>query len=319
MRNDSIAYALGYVDAQYILEAEENAVPARRSRIRWVLIAACLILAALLAATVAIATGILDPLLAYYIRGDAENYLGEILSAAGSVSNEKMELRIEGAITDGDACYMVVSFIGKTAWQRFKLGDRAVGREVEIYGLRENGERIIGAGTTWGGYMSGTAYGRVKSFIPDASQTMIVIYKPRECGILDVRKLCFGYGGLVLELEPAKHMSPWYTLIPEESGEDTLKDVHISRIGFSFIQPVTEGVAAEELRYEIRLIRADRTVLTDEEMREIGHGGSFVLGSDMTETKFNGNWGRVPAFALIDLDEYCGLQINGTNYYYATE
>lgn len=316
MRNDSLAYALGNVDPQYILEAEE-ALPVRRSRIRVALIAACLILAVLLAATVAIASGVLDPLLAYYMRGDTENYLEEILSAAGSVSNEKMELRIEGAITDGDACYMVVSFIGKTAWQRFKLGDRAVGREVEIYGLRENGERIIGAGTTWGGYMSGTAYGRVKSFILDASQTMIVIYKPRECGILDVHKLCFGYGGLVLELEPAKHMSPWYTLTPEKSGDDTLKDVHISRIGFSFVQPLSEGMSVKELRYKLYLIRTDGTVLTSEEMGEFGYGYSNLFLPDADETKFVGNWGRVPAFALIDLDEYCGLQINGTNYYYA--
>ena len=110
---------------------------------RWIMreavIAACLILAVLLAATVAIAAGVLDPLLAYYMRGDAENYLEEIFSAAGSVSNEKMELRIEGAIADGDACYMVVSFIGKTAWEQFKLGDWDIQREVEIYGLRENG------------------------------------------------------------------------------------------------------------------------------------------------------------------------------------
>lgn len=164
--------------------------------------------------------------------------------------------------------------------------------------------------------MSGTAYRNAKSFFPDASQTQIVIYEPTYCGIQDVQKVCFSYGGLVLELEPAKYMSPRHTLIPAEDGEGTLKDVHISRIGFSFIQPLTEGMTAKELRYEIRLIRADGTILTDEKMREIGHGGAFSLGPDMTETKYTGNWGRVPAFALIDLDDYCGLQINGTSYYY---
>ena len=167
--------------------------------------------------------------------------------------------------------------------------------------------------------MSGTAYGRVKSFIPDASQTMIVIYKPTECRILDVHKLCFGYGGLVLELEPAKHMSPWYTLTPEENSEDILKDVHISRIGFSFIQPLTEGMSVKELRYNIHLIRTDGTVLTDEEMGEFGRSYRNLFLPDADETKFVGNWGRVPAFALIDLDDYCGLQINGTNYYYAAD
>ena len=85
-------------------------------------------------------------------------------------------------------------------------------------------------------------------------------------------------------------------------------------------------LAKRECRYEkthalrdFTLIRTDGTVLGAEEMHEIGFGGIFVWSVDKSETKFTGNWGRVPAFALIDLDEYCGLQINGTNYYYAAE
>ena len=317
MRNDSLAYALGNVDPQYILEAEE-ALPVRRSRVRVALIAACLILAVLLAATVAIASGVLDPLLAYYMRGDTENYLEEILSAAGSVSNEKMELRIEGAIADGDACYMVVSFIGKTAWEQFKLGDADIFREMKIEGVTENGDQVMRTirGST---YMSNSAFGRVKSFIPDAAQTRIVRFVPTSCSIQEVQKICFSYGGLTLEINPEEYMSPSYVLVPKESSDDVLKNVHISRIGFSFVQPFVEGMVLRDLQYDICLIRTDGTVLTDDEMRELGRSYNSAFLPDTGETQFTGNWGGMPAMKLIDLDEYCGLQIKGTNYYYAEE
>ena len=114
-------------------------------------------------------------------------------------------------------------------------------------------------------------------------------------------------------------MSPSYVLVPKETSDDVLKNVHISRIGFSFVQPFVEGMVLRDLQYDICLIRTDGTVLTDDEMREIGRSYGSAFLPDTGDTQFTGNWGGMPAMKLIDLDEYCGLQINGTNYYYAAE
>lgn len=316
MRNDDIAYALGCVDAQYILEAADTASGNRRHRIKWSAVAACLILAGMLTISAAIATGMLDSLLSYYIQGETENYMEEILSPAGSVSNEKLQLRIEGAIADRDTCYMVVSFIGLTEKEKTKLERAEISKDIEIYGLLENGERVKAAAKSVGTYMQKSVSRKAKSFFKDASQTYIISYRPKEYSISNIQKVCLGYGGLVLELEVAKHMSPEYALVSEEGSSDAITDLRISRVGLSFIQPIMEEMSEDDFNYEIKLIRADGTVLTDEEMREIGVNINSSFGFGMTEVKITGNWGRVPAIAIINLDDYCGVQINGTNYYY---
>jgi len=312
MKNDSLAYALGQVDDQYIMEAIPNAGnKIRKYGLKWGTIVACLTLAVILGASVAIAAGLLDPLFSYF-QSEGEIYLEEILAPSDSVSNEKIKLRMEGAIADEDVCYMVVSLIDLTGAERKRLENADIHQEFEIYGVLENGERVMGASTTSGTYMQGR---KAKSLFPDASQTRVIMYEPKSCDIKDVQKVCFSYGGLVLELEPANYMSPQCNLEPEENNE-ALTNVRISRVGFSFVQPISEEMSDEDLTYDIRLIRADGSVLTNDEMREIGVHSSVFLAPEMTETKITGNWGRIPAITIIDLDDYCGLQINGENYYY---
>ena len=81
MNKDSLAYALGQVDARYILEAYplESETTCKRRQRRWGMIVACLILTILLVAVVAVASGILDPLASYVQGEDDEVYLKEIL------------------------------------------------------------------------------------------------------------------------------------------------------------------------------------------------------------------------------------------------
>lgn len=312
MKKDSLAYALGQVDDQYIMEAAPNAGnKTRKYSLKWGTIAACLTLAVILGASVAVATGMLNPLFSYFHSED-EIYLEEILAPADSVSNEKVQLRMEGAIADEDACYMVVSLIDLTGTERKRLERADIHKEFDIFGVLESGDRVMGGITNAGTYMQG---GKAKSFFPDASQTRVIMYEPRSCGMNDVQKVCFSYDGLILEVKPSNYMSPHYNLA-EENDSATLTGVRMSRVGFSFVQAISEEMSAEELIYDVSLIRADGTVLSTDEMREIGLTYSVSTAPHIEETRITGTWGNIPSITIINLDDYCGLQINGENYYY---
>lgn len=312
MKKDSLAYALGQVDDQYIMEAAPNAAnKTRKYGLKWGTIAACLMLAVILGASVAVAVRILNPLFSYFQTED-EIYLEEILAPSDSVSNEKVQLRMEGAIADEDACYMVVSLIDLTGTERRRLEKPDIHKEFDIFGVLKNGDRVMGGVTNAGTYMQGN---KAKSFFPDASQTRVIMYEPKSCGMEDVQKVCFSYDGLVLEVEPSNYMSPHYNLAAENDSM-MLTGVRMSRIGFSFVQAISEEMSAEELIYDVTLIRADGTVLSADEMREIGVMYSVSTAPHIKETRITGTWGTIPSITIINLDEYCGLQINGENYYY---
>ena len=97
MNRENIAYALGQVDEEYIVEAASSTtMKVRKYRSKWGAIAACLTLTVILVASVAAATGMLDPILSYF-QSEEEIYMEEILAPSYSVSNEKVQLRLEGA------------------------------------------------------------------------------------------------------------------------------------------------------------------------------------------------------------------------------
>lgn len=314
MNRENIAYALGQVDEEYIVEAASSTtVKVRKYRRKWGAIAACLALAVILGASVAVATGMLDPLFSYF-QSEDEIYMEEILAPSYSVSNEEVQLRMEGAIADGDACYMVVSLIDLTGTGKKRLERTDIHKEYEVYGVLENGDRVTGGSTSAGTYTRG---GKAKSYFPDAAQTRVIMYEPKSCDMKDVQTVCFSYGGLVLEVEPTNYMSPHYDLVAENDSAPLI-DVGLSRIGFSFVQPLSDEMSAEELAYDIRLIRADGSVLSKDEMRVIGSAHSISTAPDLEETKIKGEWGSIPSLTIINLDEYCGLQINGENYYVAS-
>ncbi len=131
----------------------------------------------------------------------------------------------------------------------------------------------------------------------------------------DIQKVCLGFDDLVLELNVAEHMSPEHDLEPKSGNTSALTEVHMSRVGFSFMLPISDEMDAPEAS-EIRLIRADKTVLSSEEMHGIGVSTDYSIEPNVAETTVRGNWGRIPAIGLIDLDDYCGIQIGGENYYY---
>ena len=155
---------------------------------------------------------------------------------------------------------------------------------------------------------------KAKSLFPDATRTSVIAYTPKTCGISDVEKVCFSYGGLVLEVLPENYLTECYKL--DAGINQNISAIQLSRVGFSFTQSISGESELDEFVYDIRLIRDDGTVLTAEEMRRIGYSHDFSMRADLGETKIVGNWGQIPTITILNLDDYSGLQINGENYYY---
>ena len=315
MREEKIAYALGQIDPQYILEAAPRPQSVRR-RFRWAAVAACLVLAVVLAASAAVATGLLDSLRAYF-QGDTEPYLEEFLSAAGSVANEDVELRVEGAIADESTCHMIVSLIGLTQEGKSRISAQSLPGAFDVYALTGDGTQVEhlawgAAAYTKPGLFGGTA----KSLFEDADATFIISYYLGDIQMREIKSVCLGYDGLVLELEVAGHLSPEYTLQPETVDSSTLQNFRISRIGLYFTAPAAD-TPADQLQFEIRLIYADGTVASQEEMRDLGVHLSWSGSADDAETEVTGSWGSGASIAILDLEDYCGVQVNGANYYYS--
>ena len=309
MKEHRIADALGRVDRRYILEAAPEE-PVRPRRVRWGVLAACLALTAVLGAS-ALAAGLLDPLGAYF-EGESEFYLEELLSAAGSVSNEEMELRVEGAAADESVCYLLVSLIARTdevrqAWEQSDLSEQ-YGR-FTVSAKTSDGQEMGGFPWTSGTYTRQGLFGNLSNtHFPDADMTFLLCYELGRERMAEVETVCFGYEDLTAEVDVSAYRFPEAALLPE-NGEGELTDVRLSALGLYFTAPCTEELP----KFTVRLIHADGTVAGEEEMWEIGVHLSFS-GGDGADMPVTGNWGSAPALRLIDLEDYCGVQINGTNY-----
>lgn len=143
---------------------------------------------------------------------------------------------------------------------------------------------------------------------PDADMTFLLCYELGRERMAEVETVCFGYEDLTAEVDVSAYRFPEAALLPE-NGEGELTDVRLSALGLYFTAPCTEELP----EFTVRLIHADGTVAGEEEMWEIGVHLSFS-GGDGAAMPVTGNWGSAPALRLIDLEDYCGVQINGTNY-----
>lgn len=329
MKKEKISQSLNEMDMRFVEEAD-NFVVNKKARfsgkIKWLAAAACFALMVIISKPVLnYATG--DSVNSYF-EGETEPYMEEILSHVTSVSNEELELRVEGGIADEYLCYMIVSFVGLTDEMEARLlqGNLEEQDLFEQYVVLPNGERVPHITSGSNTHIVETVTGRRKavSMIPDAHATYIISYRFDDNNLSEIEKVGFAFEGLAVEVDVNDYLSPMYRL-EAENGEGALTDAYVSRISFGFTyhfdEPITdEDIENMNIEYDIRLIRADGTVLTDEEMGEdIGYSMSGGYGTGDMEECLDGRWmnGHMPE--IINLEDYCGLQVNGVNYYFVTE
>lgn len=327
MKKEHLSQAINDINLRYIEEADDFTVKKRHGmfyKIKWVAVAACVMLIVFVG----------KPVLNYatndavnsYFEGKTEPYMEEILSHVTSISNEELELRIEGLIADEHRCYMIVSFIGQTEEMEKRLlrGDLEEQDLFQTYAVLSNGEQIEVLSSGSNTYVMNTVEGRkAVSMIPDAHATYIITYQ-FEKKMSEIKKIGFSFEELFVEVDANEYLVPTYSL-KAEHGEGKLTDAYISCIGFKFTYHFDEPLTEEDVNnmnvdVDFQLIRVDGTVLTREEMGVIV-GYSMTTGYQAGDTKLcvDGGWEKSHLPEIIDLEEYCGVQVDGVNYYFAVE
>lgn len=311
MNAENMVHFMGCIDDALIDRAESRvagrtAPGGRRGWKRVAAWAACLVLAATLGVSAASSTGFLDRMQAY-LGGETEMYLEEILASVASVSNEEMELRIDGAVADEHACHMIISFVGVTGEtkKRFSAGDLEEQEKFELYAISKAGERVDFPNTESGTYTEEGMLHRAKTMLADADMTYLVSGTFRDGGMKDMAKVCFAFEDLVLELDVQEHIAPEYELYPEDPETGLVTDLRISRVGFYFTMPTGED-------FKLLLIREDGSLF------EMGYRASGGHTDEEAPAYVSGSWsGDSPvSIGLIDPEDYLGIQINGENYYF---
>lgn len=301
MKPDTLLDALTYVDDDLLTRAEEPGTKKiRRFPRRIAALAACLTL--LLGAT-AFATGALDPLLAYF-DDPSGLYLEGFLAAGDSVSNDTVELRLEGAIADSQTVYLVVSLIGP---------DEIAVRDLVFTAVTPTGEELPFSTTTMGTYTAGKR--QAISHFEDADLTYVAACNlPSDVSMEDIDQVWLSYQDLLLKVSIQDFLCPEYALEPEGEGLPAVSHLRMSAIGFSYT------TTDEELYLDLLPIYADGTVYENfSEDYGTSAGGGMSDGSSTCAV--TGQWcsGSPLALAVLDLDDYCGLQVNGVNYYFVEE
>ena len=322
-----LSEAFQQIDTRYLEEAEQFYNRKHfnyAGKIRWIAAAACLALLVVFSKPVFnYATG--DAVDSYF-EGETEPYMEEILSHVTSVSNEELELRVEGLIADEHCCYMIVSFIGLTDEMEKRLlrGDLEEQDLFQTHAILSNGERVEVLSSGSNTYVMNSIEGRkAVSMIPDAHAVYIITYQ-FEKNLSEIEKVGFSFEGLSVEVDANEYLVPTFGLAAED-GEGKLTDAYISCISFGFTYhfdaPLTEEAVNDmNVNCEIRMIRADGSVLTREEMgEEVGYSMTGGYDAGDTETDIDGCWEKGYLPEILDLEEYCGMQVNGVNYYFVTE
>ena len=328
MKKEQLSQAINDINLRYLEEADNFTVKKRQGifrNMKWLAVAACIMLVIFAGKPMLnYATGVNDSVNSYF-KGETEPYMEEILSHVTSVSNEELELRVEGLIADEHLCYMIVSFIGLTEEMEERLlqGDLEEQELFETAVVLADGESTSDISSGSNTHISLNSVGKrtAVSMIPDAHATYIITYSLPDKNFSEIQAVQFAFEGLSLEVDVNEYLTPMYGL-EAENGEGKLSDAYISSLGYGFTYHLDEAISEEDyenmgFHCDVNLIRADGTVMTSEEMAEQKgrtQTGGYSIGD--TETYIEGCWeeGHMPE--IINLEDYCGLQVNGVNYYF---
>lgn len=322
MKPEKLIDSVGLIDADLVERAEVHAAPVKHIRLpKWFAACAACLALCILCASAAYAAGLFNGLLSYF-GGETESNWDEILSSVSSVSNDYMELRIDGAIADEYSCHMVVSFIGLTdeAKERFTVGSLDEQSRFDFYAVTKSGERVEFSVKESGTYTESSAFGgkKAKTMFEDVDMTYLLTgYLGKVIGMNDIEKVCFTFENLTLELNVQNHISPVMELLPENPTENSVVDFRISRIGFYFTVPSS----ADDF-LDLKLIKTDGTLWVNEDgFGEPGFSAGADNSGSNTVTTWMGYWcgGSNVSVGIIDLEDFCGAQINGENYYFVSE
>lgn len=311
--------AVAYADPKYI-EAADDPAPIKRPKLRPLAACAAVFLLILAAGTTAFATGLYEDLLLYF-KGNTEPHMEGILASNTSVSNGDVTLRIDGAIADSHACYMIVSLTGHTReakkeLQKFGLGERI---NLDTYAVNNRDMKLTEFHWSLSMHRNKTGWQKYSmSRFEDTDATYVVSCEIGKDYPMDsVDRLCITYDGLTAELELQNYRVPEYALVCAEGEVPEISNGYISPVGMYFDVPV-EMVAADNSQYPLFVIQMIRADGSAEEDLPFGFScGTGYNSGDKTAPVF-GSWKQEGEhnIYILDLSDYQGIRINGIDYYF---
>lgn len=326
MRGYDLLQKMELVDAEYIEAADQPVKPKPVRSFFHRPIAACIAIATLLtAATTVVASGTYDDLLLYF-KGDTQLYIDGIIASSTSVSNEEMTMRIDGVIADSHSCHMVVSFLGLSQEEQAQFTSIHPSEKLDVYAVSHSGLPVpfwnSSAAFHW---QRNHLREMTASQFEDADVSCILSCDwDSHTSMEDIKSICISYRDLTAELDIRQYITPEYSLTSSDPEADRLTNVRISSLGLYFDVPVDifpEDYATcdpdDMPTFQIQMIRTDGSLLTEEEMP---FGLSIATGYNKEDeyAHVSGAWKGGSEFTIyiLDLSEYCGVQINGVNYYF---
>ena len=297
---------------------EEAIYPIKKKNVfRWTKMAttaACLV-AVLTLGTITYASGAMDAIKSYF---STQNSTVETLLQDGalSVTDGKVEMRVENYIADYNAFAFTVSLLGTGNTLRISSDD------LETAWITNSGERITDYNKEFGAYIAedelrGEFGAYADSMYEDADATFMVINMvPDGYSIEELESVEVKCKGLTLNVQVGDSVVETYTLSPtEDIGRVT--NFTASAIGFSFITDITD---LENL--EISMIKVDGSYIDNLGASDTeGNCGFWLSASSIPNSEMfsvNGHWagGGAIAIGVLDLDTYSGIRVNGVDYFF---
>lgn len=309
MRTERILDAMTYIDESLILRAEQPSTGKKTARrLKGFAAAACAVLMLSAGSVAAYSAGLFDGVLQYF-GGAAEDYLEQILAEDIYAADGHIEMQVHGVTASETHVSLLVSLNGITTQGKEYIDDmeRVPTDSIALFTKNPDGSLTKCSSVSIGTFMETSFNGtQAKSKLEGVQLAFTVDCETGADSVV----LCFE--DLTTEIDISTRRFETLELKPENIEISTVSDVKMSAVDFSFT------VEADSLRrVTVKLILADGT-LYDGMGEKIGYVSAAGYSEDDSFISVTGKWceGSPVNSAVLDLEDFCGLEINGERFYY---
>jgi len=308
MKAEILLDAMTYIDEELIAGAENIFYKRKPKARRKSFIAAAFVSFALISgSTIGYSIGAFDGILQYF-GGNADYYVDKIITDDLYAADDNVEMRIHGVTVNEDNMHLLVSLNGKSASGKKELEESGltVREYIEVFTINAD-DTLTKCSPVTVGTLTQTNLNGIQPItkIEDVQMTFSVDSKVEG----NIIRLCFR--NLCIDFDLTEHRFETMFLSPENIEMSEVKDVKMSAVGFSFTM---QNMEFHNL--ELTLIKSDGSVY-DKSSGKIG----YHCGTDYENDSVGyvaGIWceGSPVNNAVLDLEKFCGLEINGEKFYY---
>ena len=330
MNGIDLLEAMSFADLSYVDAAEHTAKYRKNiGKRRMSVLAACLSVLLIMGVTVG-ATDLYGQL-AKYFSGNSEKYMENIIASSEIASNEEWEFRVDGAISDSHTCHIVISLTGKTkqAQQKLKenvthISKKSFFSEIDMTAVAQDGTLIpfwnqsaqsFGHRTGWRSYQY--------SFLEDTDLTYLVSCEfDNWSSMKNVKEIRLMFHDLSISLDVNQYMTDEVALYAEEETAP-LQKLTMSELGLYFEAPVSmfydeskQNPHVSDTMYICLIDRYGEVIEHEKYDNPLSYGTGYNPKADWAFVSGSWKFEKPMEIGIIDLEDYCGIQIDGFHYYY---